>query len=54
MNEPSQELLRSEFAYDSAQGSLVRIRREGEAITLLPQPSARSDGRVVHGVGGER
>lgn len=52
-DEPSQETLRREFAYDSDRGGLIRIRREGEAVTLLPCPSAKSDGRVVHGVGGE-
>ena len=52
-DEPSQETLRKEFAYDSDRGGLIRIQREGEAVTLLPHPSARSDGRVVHGVGGE-
>ena len=52
-DEPSQETLRKEFAYDADRGGLIRIRRDGEAITLLAQPSARSDGRVVHGVGGE-
>ena len=53
-DEPSQETLRKEFAYDSDRGGLIRIRREGEAVTLRPRPSAKSDGRVVHGVNGER
>jgi hypothetical protein len=53
MNEPSQEALRKEFAYDSDWGRLVRIRRDGDAVTLLQRPADRPDGRVVHGVGGE-
>ena len=52
-NEPTQEALRKEFAYDSDYGRLVRIRREGDAVTLLQRPADRPDGRVVHGAGGE-
>ena len=53
MNEPTQEALRKEFAYDSDRGQLVRVHREGEAITLRQRPTTRPDRRVVHGVDGE-